>query len=75
MSIEDPLVHLQNEWNYVKGEYQNTKSVRYTSFATPLNSCHPGPNVIFRDQHKEKSLEYHNIQRKCKGNRETSTAF
>ena len=28
MSIEDPLVHLQNEWNYVKGEYQNTKSVR-----------------------------------------------
>jgi len=46
MSIEDPLVHLQNEWNYVKGEYQNTKSVR--------------------DQHKEKSLEYHNIQRKCK---------
>ena len=36
--------------------------------AASLPLGYPGPNLIFRDQHKEKSLEYHNIQRKCKGN-------
>ena len=41
-----------------------TQNLSGTKQSTQLASF----DIIFRDQHKEKSLEYHNIQRKCKGN-------
>ena len=38
MSIEDPLIHLNSEWEYVKSEYEKTKEVRKSSENYPLLS-------------------------------------